>query len=884
MARYDAAIGSSSPWSPDEGFVASRDAGINPTALSLADIQQAINTVIEHDACARTQPRGSIETAIRDLFDAETEAVQAVHDNHGVVPGPHIDRDTLLTAGFTATEADDLIHGDHYPVTTMPPACRQDNYGSTRDNLLRYIVEITRLLRKGKLLPVKRHPHLAAPTGFIITQNGAKVRLVCDQTAIGLNGAEMVPYFSLPGIQDCLSLGHANDQVLKEDVTDMFLGLRLHPDQYTLCGIVNELTGQIYVYPFLLFGNSASPALAGKVMSAVQRVARPRLDAAGLLSHNEDVDQLPHEHRPQVLSRWEELSHNAKDAIVDLVNTRIRSRNLDAFVCYVDDCAWVSRGDDAIRASAIIRDTLNMVGLDFKESKREGPSDRLVFIGVGLDLENLELYLDDAKRESILNDVENLWRCRGKPVPLDKLRSVVGRISWASVAYSAGYAYIRRLWDAIAAVPLNHQRRRSKYHLNPTAEFWSDIAWWRNAMQHPARRRICEQFGTGRLGLWSGSPLEADVIAATDASDVAWGYVTYPRGFIPIDALTNVTAEDLDNGVTGSATSGQLGLQLPPRHSKSAMTNSVIDTEVGSQYRSSRDRKAVEDARHRVCDATLVELKGERHRGSYQGAAMAMSINWKELRTVVTLCRRHAEEWRGLRVLVRVDNQTAVSYINKGYGRATHLTRLGRQIKTMQARHNFELRAQYVNTKANTVPDGCSRLTIDSSCLNSSLTDELHTQIEHELGPFDIDMQCDLVGTNEAMAVDITGLHTLWQPPRDRAKEVLVHIINARARTASPPNDVTDTSAVVVLPDFVFSSMPASIRNRFEVVRRFPKGSSMLSEWHTDDTDATLDSTLESMPETHYTEATASAVSGQRRRRIVGSATWASVAVRTCPR
>ena len=92
-----------------------------------------------------------------------------------------------MRRGFARDKVQQWRDGVQFAMVDLPAAHRTKNYGSVRDNLLRYLEEITRLLDKNKLIPVRRVPWLLAEAGFIVTQEGRKVRLVIDETATGLN-------------------------------------------------------------------------------------------------------------------------------------------------------------------------------------------------------------------------------------------------------------------------------------------------------------------------------------------------------------------------------------------------------------------------------------------------------------------------------------------------------------------------------------------------------------------------------------------------------------------------------------------------------------------------------------------------------------------------
>jgi hypothetical protein len=467
---------------------------------------------------------------------------------------------------------------------------------------------------------------------------------------------------------------------------------------------------------------------------------------------------------PTVARRWEQLGKLAVQRLVEEINEAIERRNLDAQVVYVDDVGGVGYGKDLDAVSAVIRDELNVVGLDFKSTKREASEGgRLVFVGIGADFDKLELFLDDAKRASVAMQLEELQRQRRQgdgAVALASVRSVVGLISFASASYSAGHTYVRRMWDAMARVPLEHQRRGSKHCFIPDDDFWLDVEWWQAALVLPGRRRIVPRMGTGRLGFWRGELGQADLVVATDASEVAWGYVVYPDGFFPVDVLCpqDVTAADAEMGALGTTSTGLYGFDLPAGRLFRA---AGVDAN-GVSHATQLDRDYRDDAVRRVTGMRARVVKGERRRDRFDASLRGRSINYKELWTVLKMATDHAASWAGKRILLRIDNKTAMSYVNKGYGRSLVLTAVARDLKALQARWGFEVVAKYVNTKVNWLPDQLSRLRVAASTQDWMLVQSVFDTLTAAHGPFWADMMAATDGSNAQLPRYFSEQHSAY--------------------------------------------------------------------------------------------------------------------------
>ena len=66
--------------------------------------------------------------------------------------------------------------------------------------------------------------------------------------------------------------------------------------------------------------------------------------------------------------------------------------------------------------------------------------------------------------------------------------------------------------------------------------------------------------------------------------------------------------------------------------------------------------------------------------GVWTPEQQGMSINWKELWTIVELVRRNSVQLWGWRVLVRCDNNAVVHYVNVRYGGIPELEALAVQL------------------------------------------------------------------------------------------------------------------------------------------------------------------------------------------------------------
>ena len=86
-----------------------------------------------------------------------------------------------------------------------------------------------------------------------------------------------------------------------------------------------------------------------------------------------------------------------------------------------------------------------------------------------------------------------------------------------------------------------------------------------------------------------------------------------------------------------------------------------------------------------------------------------LDINKKEMLTVMAAVKQWFRELANLRVRIFVDNQVCVALLNYGITRSPFLATCLREIQYYLAKHNIEIKAQYVPSKENCLADLCSR-------------------------------------------------------------------------------------------------------------------------------------------------------------------------------
>lgn len=142
--------------------------------------------------------------------------------------------------------------------------------------------------------------------------------------------------------------------------------------------------------------------------------------------------------------------------------------------------------------------------------------------------------------------------------------------------------------------------------------------------------------------------------------------------------------------------------------------------------------------------------------GKWDASEAARHINWKELSVVLRCLEAWGDLVTGQAVLVRMDNTTAICYVNYGSGRVPELTALGRSIKTIEARRQCLLLGLHVAGAENTIADALSRYTMDMCRIDPHPDRKLRSQwfarIQASTVPFDWDMMAEDDGSNAQLS------------------------------------------------------------------------------------------------------------------------------------
>ena len=93
---------------------------------------------------------------------------------------------------------------------------------------------------------------------------------------------------------------------------------------------------------------------------------------------------------------------------------------------------------------------------------------------------------------------------------------------------------------------------------------------------------------------------------------------------------------------------------------------------------------------------------------------LAKSITQLEMITVIIAVKLWASHWKGLKLMVKCDNQATVGVINSGRANDKFLQACARELVFLTCKYDFELVAQHIPGVDNILPDWLSRIPLDS--------------------------------------------------------------------------------------------------------------------------------------------------------------------------
>ena len=151
----------------------------------------------------------------------------------------------------------------------------------------------------------------------------------------------------------------------------------------------------------------------------------------------------------------------------------ILQNNCDVYhlLHYLDDFLTAGPADSHTRYHNLsaMKSLCHAIGAPIKEEKVEGPTTRITFLGIVLDIMSMEASISQERKTSLLTAIlsfHSLKKCTKR-----QLLSLIGKLSFACKVVPAGRIFLRRLIDLSSVTRLHH-------HIRITMEARLDLQWW----------------------------------------------------------------------------------------------------------------------------------------------------------------------------------------------------------------------------------------------------------------------------------------------------------------------------------------------------------------------------------------------------------------------
>ena len=112
------------------------------------------------------------------------------------------------------------------------------------------------------------------------------------------------------------------------------------------------------------------------------------------------------------------------------------------------DIEQQTRGDTELECSAALSSFIYLcqeLGVPIARTKTAGPSQVITFLGIELDTHLMIARLPHAKPDTYREDIQN-YMTHDK-VTLRELKSIIGKLQFATTVVTPGRSFLRRLYD-----------------------------------------------------------------------------------------------------------------------------------------------------------------------------------------------------------------------------------------------------------------------------------------------------------------------------------------------------------------------------------------------------------------------------------------------------
>ena len=278
----------------------------------------------------------------------------------------------------------------------------------------------------GNYIKVDKPPIIVSPLGVIPKPDGG-VRIIHDCSRP--HGLAVNDYVSseerhrFQSVDDAAGLVNQGDFMAKVDLKSAYRSVPLSKHSCSVTGLKWLVNGSYqYFYDSKLpFGSKLAPGIFHRLSQAVRRI----------------------------------MARKGFPNIVAYLD--------DFFICEhtLKKCA---------RALKTLIQLLRKLGFAINWNKVVDPTQKIIFLGIEIDSNTMELRLSDKKLVSIKQELAafaGLKRASKK-----QLQSLVGKLNWAASVVHGGRVFLRRLINVICS--LKHDSHRARLR----ADVMADVYWW----------------------------------------------------------------------------------------------------------------------------------------------------------------------------------------------------------------------------------------------------------------------------------------------------------------------------------------------------------------------------------------------------------------------
>lgn len=313
-------------------------------------------------------------------------------------PKSNLNVNRFAELGFLQGFQETLRKGLPLLLHEIPQKRAMINHPSTTDpENLEFIKDAMEKWEKAEIFGYTEEiPHLV--NSLKVVTKGTKRRLVLDARSSGLNENILVPKFALPQMSEIVNMIEDGGWMMKADFANGFLQLPINQREQTYLGFLHPVNKRYCKLQRLPFGIASAPFLFQTFTTFLQ----------------EGIERL--------------LGFKTGVYIDDWFLTEINREKL-------------------IRKFTSFKNLLELLGVGLQESKTEGPTKRMIYLGLGIDTERHVLFLPEEKRKRYLDSLCKLLE--QKTLSMEEVAKTAGRLVHISAIHKEGLGHVQALWNVM---------------------------------------------------------------------------------------------------------------------------------------------------------------------------------------------------------------------------------------------------------------------------------------------------------------------------------------------------------------------------------------------------------------------------------------------------